>query len=63
MPGPRPKYAITLTPAQEARVQQLSTCDMAPFAAVQRADRVAAYVPLVQNPRSPVQVRLPCHRC
>jgi transposase len=37
MPGPRPKYAITLTPAQEARVQQLSTCYMAPFATVQRA--------------------------
>lgn len=37
MPGPRPKYAITLTPAQEARLQQLSTCYMAPFATVQRA--------------------------
>jgi transposase len=37
MPGPRPKYAITLTPAQEARVQQLSPCYMAPFAIVQRA--------------------------
>jgi hypothetical protein len=37
MPGPRPKYAITLTPAQEARVQHLSTCDLAPFATVQRA--------------------------
>ena len=32
MPGPRPKYAITLTPEQEARLQQLSTCYMAPFA-------------------------------
>lgn len=37
MPGPRPKYAITLTPEQEARLQQLSTCYMAPFAIVQRA--------------------------
>jgi hypothetical protein len=37
MPGPRPKYAITLTPEQEARLQQLSTCYMAPFATVQRA--------------------------
>lgn len=36
MPGPRPKYAITLTPEQEARLQQLSTCYMAPFAIVQR---------------------------
>jgi len=37
MPGPRPKYAITLTPEQEAQLQQLSTCYMAPFARVQRA--------------------------
>jgi transposase len=37
MPGPRPKYAITLTPEQAARLQQLSTCYMAPFATVQRA--------------------------
>ncbi len=37
MPGPRPKYAIRLTPEQEARLQHLSTCYMAPFATVQRA--------------------------
>jgi transposase len=37
MPGPRPKYAITLTPEQEAQLQRLSTCYMAPFATVQRA--------------------------
>ena len=37
MSGPRPKYAITLAPEQEARLQQLSTCYMAPFATVQRA--------------------------
>lgn len=37
MPGPRPKYAIQLAPAQEARLQQLSTSYTAPFAAVQRA--------------------------
>src|SRR5262249_54659359 len=37
MPGPRPKYAITLAPEQEARLQRLSTCYMAPFALVQRA--------------------------
>jgi transposase len=40
MPGPRPKYAITLTPEQEARLQQLSSCYMAPFAIVQRAQIV-----------------------
>lgn len=40
MPGPRPKYAITVTPEQEARLQQLSTCYMAPFAIVQRAQLV-----------------------
>jgi transposase len=37
MPGPWPKYAIMLTREQEARLQQLSTCYMAPFATVQRA--------------------------
>jgi transposase len=37
MPGPRPKYASTLAPEQEARLQPLSTCYMAPFAAGQRA--------------------------
>jgi hypothetical protein len=37
MPGPRPEYAITLTAEQEARLQHLSTCYMAPFAVVQRA--------------------------
>ena len=35
MPGPRPKYAITLTPEQEVRLQQLSTGYMGPFAIVQ----------------------------
>jgi transposase len=37
MPGPQPKYAIRLTVEQEVRLQQLSTCYMAPFALVQRA--------------------------
>jgi transposase len=37
MPGPQPKYAITLTGEQEARLQQLSMCYMASFATVQRA--------------------------
>jgi transposase len=40
MPGPRPKYAITLTPEQEVRLQHGSTCYMAPFAIVQRAQIV-----------------------
>jgi transposase len=40
MPGPQPKYEITLTPEQEARLHQLSTCYMAPFATVQRAQIV-----------------------
>lgn len=37
MPGPQPKYAITLALEQEARLQQLRTRYMAPFATVQRA--------------------------
>jgi transposase len=37
MPGPRPKYAITLTPEQEARLQQLRSRYTVPFAIVQRA--------------------------
>lgn len=40
MSGPRPKYEMTLTPEQEARLHQLSTCYMAPFAIVQRAQIV-----------------------
>jgi hypothetical protein len=37
MPGPLPKYAINLSPEQEAHLQQLSTSYTAPFATVQRA--------------------------
>jgi transposase len=37
MPGPLPKYPITLTPEQEAYLQPLSTCYTAPYAEVQRA--------------------------
>jgi len=40
MPGPRPKYEMTVTPEQEARLQRLGTCYMAPFATVQRAQIV-----------------------
>jgi hypothetical protein len=32
MPGPRPKYAITLAAEQEVRLVHLSTCYLAPFA-------------------------------
>ena len=37
MPGPRSKYAVTLTGEQEVRLQHLSRCYMTPFATVQRA--------------------------
>ena len=37
MPGPQSKYEVTLTAEQEVRLQRLSTCSMAPFATVQRA--------------------------
>jgi transposase len=40
MPGPRPTYAITLAPEQEVRLVHLSSCSMAPFAIVQRAQIV-----------------------
>lgn len=40
MSGPCPQYAIRLTPEQEGRLQHLSTCYMAPFAIVQRAQIV-----------------------
>ena len=37
MPGPLPKYPITLTPEQEAYLQHLSICYTDPYAEVQRA--------------------------
>lgn len=40
MPGPRPKYAITLASEQEVQLVHLSSCYMAPFALVQRAQIV-----------------------
>jgi transposase len=40
MPGPRPTYTIALTPEQEEQLQHLSSCYMAPFAVVQRAQIV-----------------------
>jgi DDE superfamily endonuclease/Homeodomain-like domain len=61
VPGPRPKYAITLTPEQEARSQQLSTCYMAPFATVQRAQLLllASRHPQWQNATIAQQVGCP----
>ena len=60
MPGPQPKYAITLAPEQEARLQQLSACYMAPFATVQRAQIVllAHHHPQWQN--AAIAERLGC---
>lgn len=60
MPGPRPKYEITLTPEQEVQLQQLSTCYLAPFATVQRAQIVvlAHHHPEWQN--AAIAQRLGC---
>ena len=61
MPGPRSKYAIRLTPEQEARLQHLSTCYLAPFATVQRARIVllAQHHPQWQN--AAIAQHLKCH--
>ena len=60
MAGPPPKYAITLTREQEAQLQHLSTCYMAPFALVQRAQIIllAHRHPEWQN--SAIAQRLSC---
>jgi transposase len=60
MPGPRPKYAIMLAPEQAARLKHLSTCYMAPFATVQRAQIVllAHHHPEWQN--AAIAQRLGC---
>lgn len=60
MPGLRPKYAITLTPEQEARLQQLSTCYMAPFATVQRAQLLMLAYRYPQWPNAALARRLGC---
>jgi len=59
--GPRPKYAITLTPEQEARLQRLSACYMVPFATVQRAQilLLAHRYPQWQN--AAIAQQLGCH--
>ena len=60
MPGPRPKYAIRLTPEQEARLQHLSTCYMAPFATVQRAQIVLLASRHPQWPNAIIAQQLNC---
>jgi transposase len=60
MPGPRPKYAITLAPEQEARLGHLSTCYMAPFATVQRAQIVLLASRHPEWPNATIAQRLGC---
>src|SRR5262245_4244321 len=60
MPGPRPKYAIRLTPEQEARLQQLSTCYMAPFAIVQRAQIALLAARHPERPNATLAQQLNC---
>jgi transposase len=61
MPGPRPKYAITLMPEQEAWLQQMSTCYMAPFAIVQRVQIVLSAFRHPQWTNGTIAQRLGCH--
>jgi hypothetical protein len=61
MSGARPKYAITLTPEQEARLEHLSTCYMAPFATVQRAQIVLRAARHPEWSNAPIAQRLNCH--
>src|SRR5262249_57503362 len=61
MPGPQPKYAITLAPEQEARLQQLSTCYRAPFATVQRAQIILLAHRHPQRQNATIAQRLGCH--
>lgn len=60
MPGPRPKYAITLTPEQEAWLEHRSTCDMASFATVQRARIVLLAFRHPEWSNSTLALRLGC---
>jgi transposase len=61
MPGPRPKYAITLTPEQEVRLASLCTCYMAPFATVQRAQIVLLAARHPEWSNATLAQRLNCH--
>jgi hypothetical protein len=60
MPGPRPTYALRLTPEQEGRLQPLSTCYMAPFAPVQRAQSVLLASRYPQGPHAIIAQQLHC---
>src|ERR1041385_295427 len=60
MSGPRPQYAITLTPEQEGRLQHLSTCSMAPFAIVQRAQIVLSAFRHPERSNTTLAQRLGC---
>lgn len=62
MPGPRPKYAITLTREQEARLQQVSTSYMAPFAVVQRAQIVLSAFRHPEWTNATLAQRVGCNR-
>jgi transposase len=61
MPGPRPKYAITLTPEQEVRLASLCTGYMAPFATVQRAQIVLLAARHPEWSNATIAQRLNCH--
>jgi transposase len=61
MPGPRPKYAITLTPEQEVQLQHLSSCYMAPFVIVQRAQILLGAFRHPEWANGTIAQRLGCH--
>jgi hypothetical protein len=61
MPGPRPKYAIRRTPEQEAQMEHLSACYMAPFATVQRAQIVLLAARHPEGSNATIAQRLNCH--
>ena len=58
---PSAKYAIMLAPEQEARLQQLSTCYMAPFAIVQRAQIVVLTHRHPEGANAVIAQHLKCH--
>src|SRR5215510_14646972 len=60
MPGPRPKYAITLTPEQEARLVHLSIGYMAPLAVGQRAQILLLAARPPEGSNAAIAQRLGC---
>jgi transposase len=60
MPGPQPKYAIRLTPEQEAWLEHLRSCYMMPFATVQRAQIVLLAYHHPEWPKVTIARRLNC---